>query len=155
LSVLSAQVTGDRRTLVLATAPQSEAASYALTLPGLGRAKPAAGEFPQVAEIDLGYELTGAAATWQGPKGGPAWSGWLPHLDLIAARAFTAASAEHEALWPLLERPGKLTLRTQLDLWQMLRPAVQPGSRLDYTLPPEDMTVTFTGSGPLDVKAPG
>src|SRR5262249_19227751 len=106
-------------------------------------------------EIDLGYELTGAAATWQGPKGDPAWSGWLPHLDLIAARAFTAASAEHEALWPLLERPGKLTLRTQLDLWQMLRPAVQPGSRLEYTLPPEDMTVTFTGSGPLDVKAPG
>src|SRR5262249_34200863 len=153
LAVQSVQVTGDRRTLVLTTAPQSEAAPYALTLPGLGRPKPAAGELPQVAAIDLGYELTGAAVTWQSAKGETRWAGWLPHLELAAARAFTVASAEHEALWKLLDEDGKLTLRTQLDLWQMLRPAVQPGSHLDYTLPPEQVTVTFTAHGPLDVQA--
>ena len=33
------------------------------------------------------------------------------------------------------------TLRTQLDLWNMLRPDVQPGSHVDYTLPPEEVAV--------------
>ena len=148
-------VSGDRRTLQLVTGPQSEAAYYAVTLPGLGRSKPAAGEEKQLAEIDVGYELTGAAAIFQATTEAGNWSGWLPHLDMTAARAFTVASAEHETLWKLLEQPGKLTMRTQLDLWQMLRPAVQPGSRLDWTPPPEQVAVTFTSNGPLDVKAPG
>jgi putative heme-binding domain-containing protein len=140
LSVLGAQVTGDRRTLVLTTAPQAEADHYAITLPGLGRPdKPnAAGrELPQVPAIDLGYDLSGVAATWQAEDGSASWSGWLPHLHLAVARALTAGSAEHQRLWELMRRPGRLTLRAKLDLTQMLRPAVQPGSRLDYTLPPE------------------
>ena len=56
------------------------------------------------------------------------------------------------------KQPGELTLRTQLDLWDMLRPAVQPGSTLDYKPPPEQVTLTFAlvepahgqGSGRLD-----
>ena len=86
--------------------------------------------------------------------GAAAWTGWLPHLDLSVARAFTAKSAEHDRLWTLLKQPGTLTLRTKLDLWQMLRPAVQPGSTLDYTLPDEDVTVTLTATGALAVKSP-
>ena len=46
----------------------------------------------------------------------------------------------------MLKQPGTLTLRTKLDLWQMLRPAVQPGSTLDYTLPDEEVH--------LDVRPP-
>src|SRR5262249_51409915 len=126
LPVRSVQVTPDRRTLVLATAPHPQAAHYAIALPGLGRPeKPAAKELPQHPAIDLDYDLAGVTASWQ-PATGPGWEGWLPHLDLDVSRAFTAGSAEHGRLWERLQQPGRLTLRTQLDLWQMLRPAVQP-----------------------------
>jgi hypothetical protein len=37
LPIHSVQVTADRRTLILSTAPHPEAAGYAITLPGLGR----------------------------------------------------------------------------------------------------------------------
>src|SRR5262249_35702352 len=128
---------------------------YAVTLPGLGRpTKFAAGELPQVPAIDLGYDLTGVTATWRSRAEEASWSGWLPHLDLAAARAFTRAAAEHQQLWREIKRPGRLTLRGQLDLWHMLRPAVQPGSTLDYTLPDEEITLTFTASMPLTVKMP-
>ena len=30
----------------------------------------------------------------------------------------------------------------------MLRPAVQPGSKIDYEYPPESVTVTFTTAAP-------
>ena len=40
-------------------------------------------------------------------------------------------------------KPGELTLRGQLDLADMLRPAVQPGSEIDYEYPPEVVTVSF------------
>jgi putative heme-binding domain-containing protein len=157
LPVRSAQVSADRRTLILNTDAHPEAVSYALTLPGLGRPdKPdaASGELPQHPAIDLGYDLTGAAVTWQAKEGGETWEGWLPHVDLTAARAFTAGSAEHDRLWELVKKPGTLTLRTKFDLWQMLRPAVQPGSTLDYTLPDEEVTLTFAAAKPLEVKAP-
>lgn len=153
LPVRSVQVTGDRRTLVLTTARHTEAVSYALTLPGLGRpAEPSAGELRQIPAVDLGYDLTGVAATWRGDAENASWSGWLPHLDLTVARAFTAASAEHEKLWRMFQQPGRLTLRGQLDLRDMLRPAVQPGSTLNYTWPDEEVTLTFASSVPLSVK---
>jgi putative heme-binding domain-containing protein len=150
-------VTGDRRTLILNTDPQPETAYYALSLPGMGRpdkTDPNTGELPQHPVVDLGYDLSGVDVSWRAKSGDGAWTGWLPHLDLSVARAFTAQSADHDRLWESLKRAGTLTLRTKLDLWQMLRPAVQPGSTLDYTLPDEDVTVTLTATGPLGVKAP-
>jgi putative heme-binding domain-containing protein len=156
LPVLGAQVTGDRRTLVIETASHPEAVSYALTLPGLGRPdKPnlAAGELPQVPAIDLGYDLGGVTASWQERDGGTGRTQWLPHLDLTVARALTRGSAGHDEWWELLRRPGKLTLKSQLDLWQMLRPAVQPGSSLDYTLPPEEVTLDIRADRALGVRS--
>ena len=47
------------------------------------------------------------------------------------------------------------TFTNQLDLTNMLRPAAQPGSRLDYELPPEDVTVMFTSKAYPDVSSPG
>ncbi|HXG10290.1 MAG TPA: c-type cytochrome [Gemmataceae bacterium] len=155
LAVLSAQMTADRRTLILATGPQTEAVHYAITLPGLGRPEPAAGELPQHPAIDLGYDLGGVEAAWKAAAGGDSWTGWLPHADLAVARALTAGSAEHEPLWPMIKRPGRLILRTQLDLGNMLRPAVQPGSTLDYTPSPEQVTLTFRSAGPIRVKPLG
>ncbi len=153
--VLSAQLTPDRRTLVLATAPSSAAVHYALTLPGMGRpAATAKGTLPQHPAIDLDYDLTGCEAVWTPAGGGAAWSGWLPHLDLEVARALTAGSAPHDALWAAMEKPGELRLRARLDLTDMLRPAVQPGSRLDHEWPPETVTVTFATKADLRLAAP-
>lgn len=155
LPVLSAQLAPDRRTLILATASHPEAVTYAVTLPGLGRppASPLAkGEIRQHPAIDLAYDLSGVAATWTPSTGHDTWSGWLPHLDLDVARTFTVASAEHEALWPRLRQPGRLVLRTKLDPWQMLRPAVQPGSSLDDTLPPETVTLRLEAPGLVRVN---
>jgi putative heme-binding domain-containing protein len=154
LPVLAAQVTADRRTLILTTALQRQAVHYALMLPGLGRpAKPKTGELPQHPQVDLGYTLNGVAARWEAKAPGPAWSGWLPHPDLAVSRDFTAGSAAHEELWGLLRGKGTLSLRTRLDLWDMLRPAVQPGSRLDHEWPAEKVTVTFAVSCPFTLRA--
>ncbi len=135
--VLGASISPDRRTLILSTPPQVGAEHYALTLPGWGRpAKVGAGELAQHPAIDLDYDLCGVQAEWHG-ENGQSWSGWLPHLDLAVARAMTQGSAEHDDLWQKLQSPGKLELRTKLNYWNMLRPAVQPGSHIDYEWPQE------------------
>src|SRR5262249_23246089 len=89
--------------------------------------------------IDVGFDRCGVQAEWQGPAA--SWSGWLPHVNLDVARTLTQGSAEHDLLWKLLATPGKLKLRTRLNLWQMLRPAVQEGARLDHVGPPEKVPV--------------
>jgi putative heme-binding domain-containing protein len=156
--VRSAQLTADHRTLVLATDPNSAAVHYALTLPGMGRPpadKAAKGVLPQHPAIDLDFDLSGCEATWTPADGGPVWTGWLPHLDLQVARGLTAGSAAHDALWAALARPGELRLRAQLDLTDMLRPAIQPGSQIDYEWPPETVTVTFASPARLQLVATG
>ena len=155
--VRSAQLTPDHRSLVLPVDPIPAAVHYALTLPGMGRPpveKTPPGHLPQHAAIDLDFDLTGCQATWTPAGGDPRTTVWLPHLDLHVAREFTAGSAEHERFWAALDKPGKLALRTQLDLVDMLRPAVQPGSTLDYELPPETVTVRFDSSGLLKLYGP-
>ena len=157
LPVYSAQITPDRRTLILATGPHPRAVWYAIELPAMGR--PAADSTgddhvrPQLPRVDLDYSLGGVAAVWQGDNG--SWTGWLPHFDLAASRNFTAGSAEHETLWTLLDSQGTLRLQTQIDLTHMLRARVQPGSKLDYELTPEQVTVTLTASQPFTLIAPG
>lgn len=142
------------------------------------------GSLRQVPEIDLDYDLTGCEAIWraadnptgdssagdnlaadsatrgvqEGGAQAPArrvWNGWLPHPDLGVAQAWTAGSAGHEPLWHAMRQPGELTLRFKLDLVDMLRPTVQPGSQLEYGLPPEVVTVTFESSARLALTAPG
>jgi len=153
--VHSAQLTPDRRTLVLATDPLRGAVHYALTLPGMGRpAKEAKGELRQHPQIDLDFDLSGVEVTWSKNEK-PLWSGWLPSLDLTIARALTGGSAVHDALWKVSRDAGELTLKTQLNLNQMLRPAVQPGSRIDYELPAENVTLAFEASGSTDLTASG
>ncbi len=148
--VLGVNVTPDRRALIITTPPRTEAVRYAATLPRFAEAS-AAATYPQT---DLLMELTGVEAEWTSSGGNERWSGWLPHLDLTAARAFAQGSDEHARFWAAIQRPGELKLRAQLDLWHMLRPAVQPGSTLDYTLPDESVTVVFQAGGPFLVKTP-
>src|SRR5439155_18882775 len=151
--VLSASVTPDGRVLVLKTPPQHDAANYSITLPRLsGRIAANATELPQHPQNDVATDLAGVEAQWRAETSSKTWTGWLPHLDLTVARAFTTNSAEQEQLWPLLRTAGTLEMRTQLDLSQMLRPAVQPGSKIDYSLPAENVTLVFTASAPFSAK---
>lgn len=150
LPILSVNVTPDRRTVILTTAPHPEAAHYALTLPGVS----AVNGLPQHPQIDLDYDLCGVQAEWRSADGKEIWSGWLPHLDLAICRTLTGDCPEHVPLWRGLNRPGRLTLRTKLDLWQMLQPAVQPGSQLDYQRSPEQVAVLFSSSVKIKVRGP-
>ncbi|MCC7087481.1 MAG: ThuA domain-containing protein [Pirellulales bacterium] len=150
--ILGAQLTADHRMLILSTAQQVSAVNYGLTLPGLGRPaneNSANGELPQVPETDLLYDLTGVETVWQPANGEPAWNGWLPHVDLGAAQGLTIGSSFHDDLWQRMHRAGTLTLRTQLRLNDMLRPAIQPGSSIDYQWPPETITLSLTSSGAM------
>src|SRR5439155_15587665 len=71
------------------------------------------------------------------------------------ANQFTLVSNEHEALSTMIKRPGTLVLRSRLNLWQMLHPAVQPGSKLDYTPNPEVVTLTFRAANAFTLRAAG
>lgn len=144
--VRSAQLTPDRRSLILATDPLPAAVHYAITLPGMGRPasdKQPKGALPQYPQIDLDFDLSGCEATWAAPDGKVLWNGWLPTLDLAVSRKFTEGSAYHDALWEAIKNRGTLTLKSQLNLTDMLRPAVQPGSRIDYEWPAEAVTILY------------
>lgn len=145
--VTAARAGADRRTLVVETAPRRAALHTSFDFDGWTRPAPVAGESPQQPVVSIGGDFSGVAATWRSSDGRETWSGWLPHFDLQIARELTAASADHARLWSLVARVGTLTLRGQLDLWSMLRPAVQPGERLDFTLPAERVTVAFAAGG--------
>lgn len=157
LRVHSAQVTPDRRTLILVTDAQTEAMHYAVQLPGLGRppllesgTSQAGAPLPQHSRVDVDYSLQGVAARWESAEG--TWADWLPHVDLAVARELLNGSAEHAELATLMEQPGRLVLQAQFELSDMLQPAVQPGSKLDYELPPETVTLRFECSAPFVVR---
>ncbi|MBM3844792.1 MAG: hypothetical protein FJ405_00710 [Verrucomicrobia bacterium] len=125
---LSVQLSPDRRTLSLLTRPRTAAWNYAVTL----------GWLPQIAstssppEMDLLTSLHGVEATWKAEHGQDSHRVWLPHPDLAVSKAMTLGSIEHEAFFKDVERSGRLELHWQLDLWEMLHPAIQPGSKLDW-----------------------
>ncbi|MBC8114830.1 MAG: ThuA domain-containing protein, partial [Candidatus Saccharimonas sp.] len=173
LPVHGVSVTPDRRTLLIATAPHRAAVQYALTLPGLGRStgslpvsdpsarvkneKPEAGspgyELPQHPQIDLAYSLNGVLATWEPEdKTQRGWSGVLPHLDLKICNEFSTEDADNDRFHEILKQKGTLTLETQLDLRNLLHPAVQPGSKLDHEWPDEPIRVNFTMRGARSLK---
>ena len=151
VEVQGVQLTADRRTLIVTTAPQTLAVNYGLSLPGVVKPVEAKGSetspvLPQRPDVELQYDLCGVEATWE-PEEGEAMRVWLPHLDLKVSRELTAASAAHEAFWKAMEQPGKLRLRTQVDLRDMLRPAVQPGATLDHEWPAEQLVLDVVTVG--------
>lgn len=156
IPILSGALGADLRSVVIRTAPRTEAVTYAVTLPEgeqAMRAQNAAKlELKQHAAIDVQTDLTGVEAEWRDAAGHVGWSGWLPHLDLQVAREFTAASAEHARLFELLKTPGTLRLRGQLNLHLMLRTALQPGTKLDFEYPTETVTLSLKSSGKLGLK---
>jgi putative heme-binding domain-containing protein len=155
LPIRTVQISPDRRTLQLETDPLTARTQCAVTLPHLhGLADEPPASIPQIAAIDLGYDQCGVLAQWQSSDGSQSLQTWLPHLNSEVAREFTVGSAAHETFFNALATPGQLTLRTQLDLTNLLRPQVQPGSRIDYELPAEKASVFLRSKSPFEVKTP-
>lgn len=152
LPVLSAGITADRSAIVLETTPRTAAVNYSVTLPYAPRPDEPAHD-TEFHDIDVLSDLAGVEAQWRNARGKVEWSGWIPHLDLSVARAFTAASPEHRQLFDLLKRRGTLTLKTQFDLWYMLHPAIQPGGNIGFEYPPETVTLVFKADSKLNVAA--
>ena len=150
LAVTSATLGSDGRSIVIKTEPRTKAVSYAIAID-----VPRKDEgIKQADAIDLAHTLGGLQATWKG-KDGSDWSGWLPHPNFAVAKTLTRGSAIHDAAWDRLSQPGKLVLQTQLNLSHLLQPAVQPGSKLDYTPEPETVTITLKSDSAISVNAPG
>lgn len=137
LAVHGVQVTPDLRTVMVMTDRHPVAGPYALTLPWTPRSEASADTDSTTAAIDLQYSTAGVEATWTPKDQSEEIRIWLPHISLNAARAFTAGSAEHDRFWAKFNEPGTLTLSTQVDLANLLRPVVQPGSTLEASLPAE------------------
>ncbi|WP_435008488.1 c-type cytochrome [Tundrisphaera lichenicola] len=109
LRIASARLIDEGRTLVLVTDPHPREATYRLTLPGLK----GAGQAGEGSRVELSYDLSGVEVGWaQGDGEKPSWSGWWPHVEPEASRVLLAGSAEHDRLWPMVEKPGRLTIRT-------------------------------------------
>jgi hypothetical protein len=106
--------------------PRAAALNYAITLPSVQNfpARNLNGATEETIEID--HDLSGVEAVWEPSSANSNLTIWLPHLDLGVSRRFTFESASHKDFWASVSRSGKLGLRTQLDLWHMLKPDIQP-----------------------------
>jgi putative heme-binding domain-containing protein len=139
-SVESISFTDNAHTVILETAPRRDAVTSSLALKS---------EYSGYS-MDLAHDLSGVHASWQS-NGRVRWQGWLPHIDLTAARHFTRSSVPHGELWKHITESGSLELQTQLDLWNMLQPLTQPTSQLDYEPSPERVQVTFRSDAALEL----
>lgn len=140
LPVLTGAITPDRREMILTSEARVEDLNYAVAiLKGTENGLP---------DIDVRSDLNGVEAAYGND------SLWLPHLDLEVARELTRPSERHTQFFNRTD-DDKVTLRTQLDLDHMLRPAIQPGSELDHEYPLETVTVVFISDKPLRVVSDG
>lgn len=151
LPIAAVSLAADRSTVIITTGRRVE--DLRLVVRMTSATSPAAtnGVLVQKPISELSADLGGVSATWTSATDAEQWSGWLPHPDLVVARALTRGSVAHARLWELLERRGTLRLGGQLDILRMLQPAVQPGSELDHEPPAEQVTVGFTANGPLSL----
>lgn len=151
--VQSLGLTPDRHTLLIQSSPINAPGGIAFTLPwdsqsvGDRTSQP-----PELLLTETDVRNTGVIASWESQPSHSDPSIWLPHPNLAASQSFTKTSLPHQSWFPELQQSGILTLKTQLDLFHMLRPAVQPGETIDYKWPPEEVTLTFRSSVPFQVK---
>jgi putative heme-binding domain-containing protein len=153
VEVQGVQLTADRRTLIVTTAPQTLAVNYGVSLPGIVQSADTEGPtqtatLPQYPDVELQYDLAGVEAIWE-PANGETLRLWLPHLDLDVSKELTRGSATHDQFWEAIAQGGTLTLRTRVDLRDLLRPAVQPGAKLDYEWPPEKVELGISATGAM------
>ena len=114
LKVSGLRVSSDGRTVTLATAPQPWNARYGITLSGVSNPNSKANS-KKAGTVEVSCDMGGVQAQWTADgKKTAEWSGWLPHVDTNVIRTMTAGSSSHEQLLSLLEKPGSITMRSQL-----------------------------------------
>lgn len=150
LKVKNVDLSDDGKILLLNTFSYVEPYTYAITLPDFAGDTKLANSIKQSPTIDLSYNLNGVEMSWQSLSGTEKWSGWAPHLDMTVSNSWMKPVAP---MSKTLSTPGRVTWKTKLNLYNMLRPNVQPESTIGYTLPPEDVTLIFKSSKPLQIKA--
>jgi putative heme-binding domain-containing protein len=154
LEIHSIALGSDGRNLAIRSASREAALNYAITLPALESPADQGTNAAARETIELAHDLSGVEAVWEPVSGQAALIASLPHLDLRVARELAEGSVIASNFWASCLRQGTVTLRTQLDLWQMLRAATQPGSKLDFEYPPETVTVVLRSDSQMDVTAP-
>ncbi len=153
VQVRDAFLSEDQQTLVLSTTSHTQAATYAISLPSFTQEGDGTGVIHQYPVIDLSYNLNGLEVKWQGSGQTNSLTAWVPHPDLTVSREFLGPTKENTALSNVLRQDGKVSFRTRMNLWHMLRADQQPETTLDYVLPPENVTLVFRSSQPLEVVA--
>ena len=159
LAVHGIALSANRRDLLLQTESMRVNSHYAITIPhGVHVQSEQANPNRQHRRIDLDLALNGVNATLAEALSRPEaklWSGWLPHFDWRVSDEFTRRSAVHDKLRSQLTKGGVLTLQSRLDLTDVLRPKVQPGSTPDYQWPQEEVTLVAHSSQPLTLAGEG
>ncbi|MCR9291680.1 MAG: ThuA domain-containing protein [bacterium] len=132
LPIHSVSVTPDLKTLLFSTDAMLFATSYALRLDALQAREP---ENPH-ASTELSYRLNGIQTQWtaSNTESQSEWTELLPHPNREIYAPLLVKS-QVERLNAALQIPGQWHLRLQIDTKGWLKPAIQPGSELDY--PPE------------------
>ena len=153
LKVKSAYLSDDARTIIVNTFTHTSPVTYALTLPAFGSDQKIENSIQQDPAIDLSYQLNGVEVRWQAASGGETWEGVVPHLDLTVSNALMKPASESTAFQKVLRKPGKVTFSAKLNVWNMLRPDIQPEAILDFNYVPEDAFFVFKSSEPLEIKA--
>ncbi|MBL9117092.1 MAG: c-type cytochrome [Verrucomicrobiaceae bacterium] len=142
VNIISANLTEDRRYLVVRSSPRTTAQNYAIRFR----------EGADKHEACLSYDLCGLEANWRGEEGA-AWSGWIPHPDLKESSELLRGSKDHDKLTAHVRTPGELRLKMRLNLFNMLQPATQPGSELGYEPKPETVTLILRSDATLQAKS--
>ncbi len=176
LAVRGVALSADRRSLLLQTDPMRSTSHYSITIPfgssnhnhleDWDSSAPSGSDLansdrdshrlvtgnpiPQIPVMEVDLTLDGVEASFTREPGNQTdktnWKGWLPHFNWQVCDEFTRSSVEHDELRALLASGGELTLTSRLDLEDMLRPKVQPGSTLDYEWPAETVTLIAASS---------
>ncbi|HEY6225746.1 MAG TPA: hypothetical protein VI282_01360, partial [Verrucomicrobiae bacterium] len=125
IDLQSLSISADQRTLILRVPRQTEAVTYAVTLP-TPKTWLAKAEIDQRPEIDVAITLNGVEAKTASART------ILPHPSVEVARALTKGSAEHEGFFQSDFRG--LELRGGVDDSNIFVPATQPGATLDWDI---------------------
>jgi putative heme-binding domain-containing protein len=152
IAVEAGSITADGRTLIINTQRRQEAVNCGIILSQWKDSTTGQGAISQIPDMDLVTDLSGIEAQWTA-KGSPApETQWIPHVDLSVARQLTEQSSSHAQFWSDVQKSGTLTLRGQLNLWEMLQPAIQPGAKLDYERKQEEVSVVFAANKPFQAR---
>ncbi len=135
VAVKDVRIGNKNNSIIITTERRTNAVNYAINIAGENA-------------LDVAYDLSGVQAIWHNNESRVSFF-TLPHPDLAVAREFTRGSAWTDVLWKNITLSGTLILSGQLDLWQMLTPATQPISKLDYVPEPETVTVVFKSDAEL------